>query len=137
MGRPRFRPIRNTLAALAVAGATILTVVAPAAAGPWQKAWGDYDRHQQWHDASWWITNQHDWVIVHHPEWTENYAGTHGRIGDSDRLHVWHYGDGGFDRRSNAVPISAARNESRTALAASSTISDASVEDAPNLLENI
>ena len=109
MGRPRFRPIRNTMAAIAVAGAMILTVAAPAAATPWQKAWGDYDSHQQWHDANWWMQNRHDWVIVHHPEWTENYAGTRGKIGDYDRLHAWHYGDGGFDRRSNTAPISPRR----------------------------
>jgi hypothetical protein len=102
MGRPCLHPIRNTLAAIAVAGAMILTVAAPAAATPWQKAWGDYDRSQQWHDANWWMQNRPDWVIVHHPEWTENYAGTRGQIGDSDQLHVRHYGDGGFDRSTAA-----------------------------------
>ena len=110
MGRPRFHKIRNGLAAISVAGAMILTVAAPAAATPWQKAWGDYDNHQQWHDANWWLQNRHDWVIEHHPEWTENYSGTRGQIGDSDQLHVWHYGDGGFDR-SKAAAINGARNE--------------------------
>ena len=137
MGRPRFHPIRNTLAAIAVVGAMILTVAAPAAATPWQKAWGDYDSHQQWHDANWWMQNQHDWVIVHHPEWTENYAETRGQIGDSDRLHAWHYGDGGFDRRSNAVPINAAKNEAGAAGVASSSKLYASMDTAPNLLANI
>ena len=105
MGRPRFRPVRNTLAAIVATGAMILMVAAPAAATPWQKAWGDYDSHQQWHDANWWLQNRHDWVIVHHPEWTDNYASTRGQIGDSDRLHVWHYGDGGFDRGSTGLTI--------------------------------
>ena len=74
MGRPRFRPIRNTLAAIVVAGSMIVTIASPAAAAPWQEAWGDYDSHQQWHNAGWWLQNQHHWVIVHHPEWTESYA---------------------------------------------------------------
>jgi hypothetical protein len=137
MGRTRFRPARNTLAAIAVVCAMITTVAVPAAATPWQKAWGDYDSHQQWHDADWWMQNQHAWVIKHHPEWTENYAGTRGKIGDYDRLHVWHYGDGGFDRRSNAVPISAAKNEVGTTGMASSTNPDASFKSVSNPLENI
>jgi hypothetical protein len=135
MGRPRFRPIRNTLAAIVVAGSMILTVVTPAAAAPWQEAWGDYDSHQQWHNANWWLQNRHDWVIVHHPEWTERYARTRGQIGDSDRLHAWHYGDGGFDRRSTAVPINAAMNPVRT-VRVSATKPDASVGNALNLLVN-
>ena len=113
MGRPRFQSIRNTLTAIMVVGVMILTIAAPAAATPWQKSWGDYDRHQQWHDANWWLQNRHDWVTSHHPEWTENYAGTRGQIGDSDQFHVWHYGDGGFDRHSNAVPTNAAKNDAR------------------------
>jgi hypothetical protein len=136
MGRPRFRPIRNTLAAIVVAGSMILTVVTPAAATPWQKAWGDYDSHQQWHDANWWLQNRHDWVSVHHPEWTESYARTRGQIGDSDRLHAWHYGDGGFDRRSTAAPINAAMNLVRT-VRVSATKPDSSVGNALNLLVNI
>src|ERR1700675_3786267 len=110
MGRPRFHPIRNTLAAITVAGAMLLTFAAPAAATPWQKSWGDYDNQQQWHDASWWLQNRHDWVISHHPEWTENYAATRGQIGDSDRFHGRHYGDGGADR-SEAAALEAAKNE--------------------------
>jgi hypothetical protein len=137
MGRPRLRPIRNTLAAIVVAGSMILMVAPKAAAAPWQEAWGDYDNHQQWHNANWWMQNHHDWVIVHHPEWTESYARTRGQIGDSDRLHAWHYGDGGFDRRSIAVPTNAAMNEVRTVLVASATKPDASIENALNLLVNI
>jgi len=110
MGRPRLHPIRTTLAALTVAGAMLLTVVAPAAAAPWQKAWGDYDTNQQWHNASWWLLNQHRWVIANHPEWTDNYAATRGQIGDSDRFHGRHYGDGGTDR-SEAAAVQAAKNE--------------------------
>ena len=110
MGRPRLHPIRTTLAVLTVAGAMLLTVVAPAAAAPWQKAWGDYDTNQQWHNASWWLQNQHEWVIANHPEWTDNYAGTPGQIGDSDRFHGRHYGDGGTDR-SVAAALEAAKNE--------------------------
>jgi hypothetical protein len=98
MGRPRFHPVRNLFTAIAVAGAMTFTMAAPAAAKPWQRAWGDYDSQQQWHDAGWWLQNRHDWVIVHHPEWTEHYAYTPGQIGDTDQLHVWHYGTGGFDR---------------------------------------
>jgi hypothetical protein len=88
----------------------LLTFAAPAAATSWQKSWGDYDNQQQWHDASWWLQNQHKWVISHHPEWTENYAGTRGQIGDSDRFHGRHYGDGGTDR-SEAAALEAAKNE--------------------------
>ena len=110
MGRPRLHPIRTTLAALTVAGAMLLTVVAPAAAAPWQKAWGDYDTNQQWHNASWWLQNQHRWVIANHPEWTDNYAATRGQIGDSDRFHGRHYGDSGTDR-SEAAAVQAAKNE--------------------------
>ena len=110
MGRPRLHPIRTILAALTVAGAMLFTVVAPAAAAPWQKAWGDYDTNQQWHNASWWLQNQHRWVIANHPEWTDNYAATRGQIGDSDRFHGRHYGDGGTDR-SEAAAVQAAKNE--------------------------
>ena len=110
MGRPRLHPIRTTLAALTVAGAMLLTVVAPAAAAPWQKAWGDYDTSQQWHSASWWLQNQHEWVIANHPEWTDNYAATRGQIGDSDRFHGRHYGDGGTDR-SEAAAVQADKND--------------------------
>jgi hypothetical protein len=110
MGRPRFRPLRNSLGAIAVAGAMLLTVAAPCAATPWQKSWGDYDQQQQWHNASWWLQHRHDWVISHHPEWTESYAGTRGQIGDSDRFHGRHYGDGGTDR-IDAAALEAAKNE--------------------------
>jgi hypothetical protein len=106
MGRPRFHPVRNTLAAIVIvaAGAMLLTTTGRvAAAEPWQTSWGDYDNHNQWHDANWWLDNQHNWVTVHHPEWTENYASTHGQIGDSDRLHVRHYGDGSLDRQSSGL----------------------------------
>ena len=101
MGRPRFHSFRNTFAALTVAGAVAWHGrIGSRVAAPWQHAWGDYDSHQQWHDAGWWLQNQHGWVVSHHPEWTENYAATRGRIGDSDSMHVRHYGDGGFDRMS-------------------------------------
>jgi len=110
MGRPRLHPIRTTLAALTVAGAMLLAIAAPSSAAPWQKAWGDYDTNQQWHNASWWLQNQHEWVIANHPEWTDNYAGTPGQIGDSDRFHGRHYGDGGTDR-SEAAAVQAAKNE--------------------------
>lgn len=102
MGRPRFHLIRTTLTAIIVAGAMIPTIAASVSATPWQKSWGDYDGHDQWHDASWWLQNRHNWVTVHHPEWTEKYADTFGRIGDYDRRHMWYYGDGGFDRHSTA-----------------------------------
>jgi hypothetical protein len=126
MGRPRFRPIRNTLGAIAVAGAMFFTFAAPAAAAPWQKAWGDYDQQQQWHNAGWWLQHQHDWVISHHPEWTENYAGTRGQIGDSDRFHGRHYGDGGTDR-SEAAALEAAKNERlKASLKAEASIKNAS-----------
>ncbi len=121
MGRPRLHPIRNTLAAIVAAGAMILTITGQAAAmGPWQTSWGDYDSHDQWHDASWWLHNRHDWVLVHHPEWTESYASTRGQIGDSDRLHVWHYGDGGFDRSSTGLTTQAPKSGSPQAPGASS-----------------
>src|SRR5580692_3861537 len=127
MGRPRLHPIRNTLAAITIVGAMLLTFAAPASATPWQKSWGDYDSQQRWHDASWWLHNQHGWVISHHPEWTENYAATRGQIGDSDSMHARHYGDGGFDRsvkaneKANARAIEAARNETRKARVTSPT----------------
>ena len=127
MGRPRFHSFRNTFAALTVAGAVCLAASSPAFATPWQHAWGDYDSHQQWHDAGWWLQNHHDWVISHHPEWTENYAATRGQIGDSDSMHARHYGDGGFDRivkaneKANAKAIEAAKNEARKARVTSPT----------------
>jgi hypothetical protein len=92
-----------------------LTIAAPAAATPWQKAWGDYDSHLQWHDAGWWLQNRHAWVTTHHPEWTESYAEFPGQIGDYDRLHVWHYGDGGLDRQSAELTNHELTNESRKA----------------------
>jgi hypothetical protein len=127
MGRPRFHSFRSTFAALTVAGAVCLAASAPAFAAPWQHAWGDYDSHQQWHDAGWWLKNQHAWVIAHHPEWTEDYAATPGQIGDSDSMHARHYGDGGFDRivkaneKANAQAVEAAKNEARKARATSPT----------------
>ena len=127
MGRPRFHPMSNALAALTVAAAMTLSFAAPVAAAPWQKAWGDYDNAQQWHDAGWWLQNQHEWVISHHPEWTENYAATRGQIGDSDSMHARHYGDGGLDRvvkaneKANARAIEAAKNEARKARVTSPT----------------
>ena len=127
MGRPRFHSFRKTVAALTVAGAVCFAASAPAFAAPWQHAWGDYDSHQQWHDAGWWLQNHHDWVISHHPEWSENYAATRGQIGDSDSMHARHYGDGGFDRivkaneKANAGAIEAAKNEARKARVTSPT----------------
>ena len=97
MGRPRFQSIRYSLTAITAVGTMVLTIAVPAAATPWQKACGDYGSPQQWHDANWWLQNRHDWVTAHLPEWTENYGRTRGKIGDSDQLHAWHYGDGGFD----------------------------------------
>ena len=126
MGRPRFRPIRNTLGAIAVTGAMLLTFAAPCAATPWQKSWGDYDQQQQWHNASWWLQHRHDWVISHHPEWTESYARTRGQIGDSDRFHGRHYGDGETDR-SEAAALEAAKNERlKASIKAESSVKNAS-----------
>lgn len=101
MGRPRFHSVRHFVTAMLAAGTLVLAMTTSAAAlRPWQNAWGSYDRNNQWHDAGWWLKNRPHWVIVHHPEWMDNYADTYGRIGDSDRLHAWHYGDGSFDRES-------------------------------------
>ena len=73
MGRPRIHSIRYHLTAMVVGGALILAMTGQAAAArPWQKAWGDYDNHNQWHDADWWLKNRHHWVTVNHPEWTDN-----------------------------------------------------------------
>jgi hypothetical protein len=101
MGRPRFHSIHRSVTAMMAAAALIFAMTGQAAAmRPWQKAWGDYDSHNQWHDAGWWLKHRHHWVTVNHPEWTDSYADTYGQIGDSDRLHAWHYGDGSFDRDS-------------------------------------
>jgi hypothetical protein len=120
--------MRNALAAISVAAALTFMLATPVAAAPWQKAWGDYDNAQQWHDAGWWLKNRHEWVTSHHPEWTDNYASTRGQIGDSDRFHGRHYGDGGLDRRANAVE--AAKNEARKVRGAASTKAEASVKNA-------
>jgi hypothetical protein len=101
MGRPRLHPISQSVAVIIAAASLLLAITGPAAAmKPWQKSWGDYDSQNQWHDASWWLKNKHHWVTIHHPEWTDNYADTFGQIKDTDRFHVWHYGDGSFDRNS-------------------------------------
>lgn len=122
MGRPRIHSMRSAVTAIVAAAAIILTVTGQAGAmQPWQKAWGDYDSHYQWHDAGWWLKNRHHWVTVHHPEWTESYADTVGRIGDSDRLHVWHYGDGGFDHDPNGRTTGEITNELPRARVASSS----------------
>jgi len=34
---------------------------------------GDYDEHHVWHDRDWWVSNRHDWVLHHHPEWDNDY----------------------------------------------------------------
>jgi len=101
MGRPRFHPIRRVATAIVATATLMLSMTAPAAAMlPWQKASGDYDRYTQWHDASWWLKNRRHWVTVQHPKWTESYADISGQVGDPDRFHVWHYGDGSFDCNS-------------------------------------
>jgi len=106
MGRPRFHPTRNILTGIVAAGAMILTMIGQAAAtGLWQRSWGDYGSHQQWHDADWWLQNRYDWVTVNRPGSTDNYAETRGRMGTYDRLHVWQYGDGGFDHNSTGLTI--------------------------------
>jgi hypothetical protein len=130
MGRPRFHPTRNALAAMVVAAATSFAIAVPAGATPWQKAWGDYDNSQHWHDAGWWLENRPDWVTSHHPEWTENYATTRGQIGDSDGLHVRHYGDGGLDRIAAAAAIQPVKNETRKARGTSSNKTEASIRSA-------
>jgi hypothetical protein len=33
---------------------------------------GDYDENHVWHDRYWWISNHHDWVHQHHPDWVAN-----------------------------------------------------------------
>jgi hypothetical protein len=33
---------------------------------------GEYDEGHVWHDRYWWISNRHDWVHEHHPEWIEH-----------------------------------------------------------------
>ena len=33
---------------------------------------GDYDEHHVWHERDWWVSNRHDWVEHHHPEWDNN-----------------------------------------------------------------
>ena len=30
---------------------------------------GDYDDNHVWHDRYWWISNHHEWVHQHHPDW--------------------------------------------------------------------
>lgn len=30
---------------------------------------GDYDEGRVWHDRYWWVSNRHDWVHEHHPDW--------------------------------------------------------------------
>jgi hypothetical protein len=129
MGRPRIRPVRNLLTAIAVAGAMTFTIAAPAAAKSWQHAWGDYDSQQQWHDAGWWLQNRNDWVIVHHPEWTEGYADTWGQIGDTDQLHVWHYGTGGFDRATKLTIHKLVEVSPATTTQGASSETDTSVMD--------
>jgi hypothetical protein len=118
------------MAAITVAAAMMLAFAGPAAAKPWQKAWGDYDNAQQWHDANWWLKNQPQWVISHHPEWKDNYAATPGQIGDSDRLHARHYGDGGLDRSRNEAAREARKSEAPKTRAASSMKTEALVKDA-------
>ncbi len=64
----------------------MLTAPALAQLNPWPSplppapVWGDYDQGHVWHDASWWLENQPDWVRANHPEWW----------GDYDTDHVWH-----------------------------------------------
>jgi hypothetical protein len=33
---------------------------------------GDYDENHVWHDRYWWVSNRHDWVHEHHPDWVEH-----------------------------------------------------------------
>ncbi len=33
---------------------------------------GDYDDSHVWHDRYWWVSNRHDRVHEHHPDWVEH-----------------------------------------------------------------
>lgn len=112
MARARLHSVRSALAAIVAIGAIIVMTTGPVAATePWQTSWGDYDCHEQWHNAAWWLQNQPAWATTHHPEWTDNYANTYGQIGDYDGLHLWHYGDGALDRESAALVIDRSSEE--------------------------
>lgn len=103
MAEPRFHPAQITLIAIVATGAFILAMTGDVAAmrPPFQKSCGDYDSHHQSHCAGWWSQNRQQVVTVYHREWTEVHAQPGGQMGDSERLHAWHYGDGSFDRNSS------------------------------------
>jgi hypothetical protein len=112
--------MRDTLTAIVTAGAIILTTAGQAAAmGPSQKSWSDYNIHNQRHNAGRSPKNRHHRAREQHPKWTDNYAETRGPIGDYDRLPVWHYGDGGFDRHSTGLTTDELTNQSPKARKAS------------------
>jgi hypothetical protein len=128
MGHLGRHPIRNIVAAAAVA--MILTMTGPAAAaGPSQNSRGDRDSLNQLDDAGWLMQNQRGWGAVHHPGWNENYREISGQIGDFDRMRVWHYGAGGFDRNSTGLTIDELASESPKARV-TSIILDAFVKKA-------
>ncbi len=33
---------------------------------------GEYDDGHVWHDRYWWISNRHDWVHEHRPDWVSS-----------------------------------------------------------------
>ena len=71
MRAPRFHPIWNSLTAIIVAGALILTIASPATAPQWQRPRGDYASRQQRHDIGLWPGNVRHWATVDDPERTE------------------------------------------------------------------
>jgi len=40
--------------------------------GAHPEVFGDYDDQHVWHDRYWWISNHHEWVHEHHPDWVAN-----------------------------------------------------------------
>ncbi len=108
----RFYPFSSTLTEITIAGAAlILVLVAPVAATPWRKSRGEYDSRQQRRDVGWPPQNLLHEVTGQDPDRLQNQE-TRGRVDDDNRVQVWHYGDGGFDRKSTGLAIDELTEES-------------------------
>ncbi len=120
MSAPRFRPIWSNTIVLVTTGALALTIASSATGTSWQKPLGGYYNTEDRHDIGLWPENLHHYASVHDPECTESPSKSRGGVDTDERLRVWHFGDGDFDRHSTGLTFDELTNEEPKAPGASS-----------------